>query len=65
MHSRDIIRLLETDGWVHVKTVGDHFQFRHPKRPGKVTVPHPKKDIPIGTLASIEKQSGLHLRARD
>ncbi len=47
-----------------MKTVGDHFQFRHPSKPGKVTVPHPKKDIPIGTLTSIERQSGLNLRGR-
>jgi predicted RNA binding protein YcfA (HicA-like mRNA interferase family) len=34
----------------------------HPTKPGIVTVPHPKKDMPIGTLRSIEKQSGLKLR---
>lgn len=64
MHSREIIRQLEADGWVHVKTVGDHFQFRHPDKPGKVTVPHPQKDINIKTLSSIERQSGLKLRKR-
>ena len=65
MHSREIIRALEANGWVHVKTAGDHFQFRHPEKPGKVTVPHPKKDLPIKTLISIEKQSGLSLRGRE
>jgi predicted RNA binding protein YcfA (HicA-like mRNA interferase family) len=38
------------------------FTFKHPKKEGRVTVPHPKRDIPIGTLKSIEKQAGLKLR---
>jgi predicted RNA binding protein YcfA (HicA-like mRNA interferase family) len=37
-------------------------QFKHPAKAGRVTVPHPKRDIPVGTLKSIEKQSGLKLR---
>jgi predicted RNA binding protein YcfA (HicA-like mRNA interferase family) len=41
---------------------GSHVQFRHPTKTGRVTVPHPERDIPIGTLKSIEKQSGLKLR---
>jgi predicted RNA binding protein YcfA (HicA-like mRNA interferase family) len=36
--------------------------FKHPRKKGRVTVPHPERDIPIGTLKSIEKQSGLKLR---
>ncbi|MGO8799829.1 MAG: type II toxin-antitoxin system HicA family toxin [Roseiarcus sp.] len=39
-----------------------HVQFKHPLKPGRVTVVHPKKDIPSGTLRSIEKQAGLRLR---
>jgi predicted RNA binding protein YcfA (HicA-like mRNA interferase family) len=62
MDSRAIIRALEAAGWQRVATKGSHFQFKHPLRPGRVTVPHPKRDIPIGTLRSIEKQSGLTLR---
>lgn len=62
MNSRDIIRALERAGWSHVATKGDHWQFRHATLPGRVTVPHPKRDLPIGTLRSIEKQSGLTLR---
>lgn len=62
MHSREIIKKLEDDGWVHIKTVGDHWQFKHPSKPGKVTVPHPCRDMTIKTLVSIEKQSGLKLR---
>lgn len=59
MDSRTIIKRLEADGWrlVHVK--GSHHQFRHPTKPGKVTVKHPTKDFPIGTLKSMERQSGL------
>ena len=61
MSSREIIRRLERDGWREVARKGSHVQFRHPDRPGRVTVPHPKKDIPAGTLRSIERQAGLKL----
>jgi len=40
---------------------GSHHQFRHPTKPGLVTVPHPEADLPRGTLRSIERQSGLKL----
>lgn len=62
MKSGDIISALREDGWYEVATKGSHTQFKHPTKPGRVTVPHPKKDIPIGTLKSIEKQAGLKLR---
>jgi len=62
MHSRDIIKALQAAGWHKVDQKGSHIQFKHPERPGRVTVPHPERDIPIGTLRSIEKQSGLKLR---
>lgn len=62
MNSRHIIREIEKAGWQHVATKGDYWQFKHPTLPGRVTVPHPKRDLPIGTLKSIEKQSGLKLR---
>lgn len=60
--SRQIIKALQADGWNHVRTTGDHWHFRHPTKPGIVTVQHPRKDVPIGTLKSIERQSGLKLR---
>lgn len=67
--SCDVIARLEADGrrptadgWRLVSVRGSHHQFRHPTKPGKVTVPHPVKDIPIGTVKSIERQAGLHLR---
>ena len=62
MDSRDIIRALSAAGWQHVATKGSHHQFKHPSRPGRVTVPHPKRDIPVGTLRSIERQAGVKLR---
>lgn len=62
MRSADVISALQRDGWLLVATRGSHYQFKHPEKPGRVTVPHPKRDIPLGTLKSIEKQSGLKLR---
>jgi len=56
-----VIARLKHDGWFEVTRVGSHKQFRHKKKSGRVTVPHPKRDIPIGTLRSIEKQAGLKL----
>ena len=62
MKSADIISALKADGWTQVDQVGSHVQFKHPTKKGRVTVPHPKKDIAIGTLKSIERQSGLKLK---
>ena len=60
--SREVIRLLEADGWYLVRTTGSHHQFKHHTKPGTVTVKHPDKDIPRKTLDSIERQSGLRFR---
>lgn len=54
-----MIRKLADDGWVHVRTNGSHHHYKHPSKPGTVTVPHPKKDLSIGVLKSVERQSGL------
>jgi predicted RNA binding protein YcfA (HicA-like mRNA interferase family) len=62
MKSKEVIRALEADGWQHVRTTGSHWHFRHPSKPGTATVPHPSKDIPLGTLRSIERQTGVSLR---
>lgn len=62
LDSRDVIKAIEADGWCEVAHKGSHKQFKHPAKPGRVTVPHPKRDLPMGTLRSIEKQSGLTLR---
>lgn len=62
MNSRQVIKKLKDDGWLlhHIK--GDHRQFKHPEKPGKVTVPHPKKDIAMGTLRNIFRQAGWDWR---
>ncbi len=57
--SRDVIKILNVDGWYEVGCVGDHHQFKHPTKKGRVTVTHPRKDFPIKTLKSIEKQAGI------
>ena len=57
-NSRKLIGFLERDGWVRVAVRGGHWQFKHPSRPGRVTVPHPVKDIAAGTVASIYRQAG-------
>jgi predicted RNA binding protein YcfA (HicA-like mRNA interferase family) len=62
MNSRTIIKTLKADGWREVAQSGSHKQFRHPSKSGRVTVPHPKRDLPVGTVKSIEKQSGARLR---
>ena len=62
MKSRAVISALVADGWVEVVRRGSHAQFNHPTKPGRVTVPHPKRDLPLGTLKSIEWQAGVKLR---
>lgn len=62
LSSREIIKMLEADGWVRVNSEGSHFQFTHPTKPGKVTVPHPKKDFSMQMIKSMERQSGLKFR---
>ena len=57
-----IIRRLVEDGWLETKGRGSHRNFRHPIKPGKVTIPfHGHRDLPIGTIRSIERQAGLGL----
>ena len=62
MKSREVIKRIEAEGWFEVRQQGSHRHFRHPTRPGTVTVPHPKSEMPVGTIKSIEKQSGVRLR---
>ncbi|WP_355662046.1 type II toxin-antitoxin system HicA family toxin [Halomonas salifodinae] len=57
--SRDLIKELEADGWYLDRVRGSHHVFKHPNKPGAVPVPHPKKDLPPGTIHSIRKQAGL------
>ncbi|KYG95667.1 type II toxin-antitoxin system HicA family toxin [Paenibacillus sp. FSL H7-0703] len=57
--SREIIKLLKDNDWYWVKTVGDHWQYKHPTIRAKVTIVHPEKDVAIHILKDIEKKSGL------
>jgi predicted RNA binding protein YcfA (HicA-like mRNA interferase family) len=61
MRSREVIKKLKADGWSEARQTGSHKQFRHPTKPGTVTVPHPKAELAKGTLKSISKQSGVPL----
>jgi predicted RNA binding protein YcfA (HicA-like mRNA interferase family) len=60
MKVREAIKLIEADGWLHVATRGSHRQFKHPVRPGRVTIAGKLGDeIKIGTLNSILRQAGM------
>lgn len=60
MKVRDVIKLIETDGWYLDRTRGSHRQYKHPSKPGLVTIPgKPGDDLAPGTQNSILKQAGL------
>jgi predicted RNA binding protein YcfA (HicA-like mRNA interferase family) len=59
--SAQVIAALRAAGWQLARAKGSHHHFKHTTKPGIVTVPHPKKDLPIETLKSIERQSGVRL----
>ncbi|HKS11725.1 MAG TPA: type II toxin-antitoxin system HicA family toxin [Pseudomonas sp.] len=59
MRSREVITLIEADGWYLIGIRGSHHHYKHIRKPGRVTVPHPKTQIPIGTLNSILRTAGL------
>ena len=62
MKVRDVIKVIEADGWRLQRTIASHLQFRHPTKPGTVTISaggHLNRDVPLGTLNSILKQAGL------
>jgi predicted RNA binding protein YcfA (HicA-like mRNA interferase family) len=50
---------MAADGWFLVRVTGDHHQFRHPTKRGKVTIPHPVKDLPIQVVVSIDKAASI------
>lgn len=57
---RDLIARIESDGWKQVRAKGSHRQFKHPQKPGTVTIAgNPGVDVPPGTLNSVLKQAGL------
>jgi predicted RNA binding protein YcfA (HicA-like mRNA interferase family) len=59
--SSEVIRLLKAAGWTLARVKGSHHHFKHATNPKLVTVPHPRKDIPLGTLRNIERASGVEL----
>jgi predicted RNA binding protein YcfA (HicA-like mRNA interferase family) len=59
MTSKELIKELKLSGWALDRVHGSHHVFTHPARPGCVPVPHPKKDLPPGTLQAIRRQAGL------
>ena len=62
MNSREIIRRLEKEGWRLVRSKGSHRQYKHPAKAGLITVPHPRRDFPAGTLRAIFRQAGWEKR---
>lgn len=59
MKFREVEKQIIADGWYHVKQKGSHHQYRHPTKPGKVTIPEHPGDIHIDTVKSIFRQAGL------
>ncbi len=58
--SSEVISELKRNGWVLVRVHGSHHVFKHPDYPEIVVVPHPKKNLPVGTLRAIAKAAHLH-----
>jgi predicted RNA binding protein YcfA (HicA-like mRNA interferase family) len=59
MNSKELIKLLEKDGWILRGSKGSHHVFNHPLKSGHITVPHPKKDLGIGLVQKLIKQAGI------
>ncbi|MCD9026066.1 type II toxin-antitoxin system HicA family toxin [Cohnella silvisoli] len=57
--SREIIKLIEADGWYYIGANGSHHFYKHPTKPGKVTVPHPRDSFPPKTQKNILKSAGI------
>ncbi len=59
MKFRELEQIIFSDGWKLKSCVGSHFQYVHPTKPGKVTIPNHKGDITKGVVSSVLKQAGL------
>lgn len=59
MNSADLIKLLERDGWELANVRGSHHVFRHPSKPGYISIPHPRKDLGKGLAHKLMKQANL------
>jgi predicted RNA binding protein YcfA (HicA-like mRNA interferase family) len=57
-NSREILRRLRKDGWIEVGTHGSHLKLKQPEDGRTIIVPHPKKDLPLGTARAIAKHAG-------
>jgi predicted RNA binding protein YcfA (HicA-like mRNA interferase family) len=59
MRFRELEKILKDDGWQYVDTKGSHHHYKHPTKPGKVTIPFRNSDLKTKTANSILKQAGL------
>lgn len=59
MRFREIEKIIKDDGWFEVHQVGSHHQYKHPTKPGKVTIPEHPGDLNPTTVKKILKQAGL------
>jgi predicted RNA binding protein YcfA (HicA-like mRNA interferase family) len=59
MNSKDLIKELTKDGWILDRVKGSHHIYKHPHKPGHLSVPHPKKDLGSGLIAKLRKAAGL------
>ena len=59
LKSSQLIKEIESVGWVHVRTKGSHHQFKHPAFKHLITIPSPKKELGIGLIKKIRKDAGL------
>lgn len=65
MKVREIVAIIEADGWRLVRIRGSHHHYKHPTKPGVVTVPGARNDdLAFGTVRSVYKQAGLTPRGR-
>ena len=59
VNSKDLIKILQTNGWRHIRTHGSHHIFKKDGFPKSIAVPHPKKDLKLGTAKDILKKAGV------
>ena len=59
MNSKDLLKLLEQDGWYIDRIVGSHHILKHPEKPGHISLPHPKKDLGKGIVQKLKKAAGI------
>jgi predicted RNA binding protein YcfA (HicA-like mRNA interferase family) len=59
MRAREVIKMLHDDGWYYVGATGSHKHYKHPTKPGKITVPDHPGDLDKKTVKTIREQAGL------